>query len=237
MAEKLKGIFITGTDTGIGKTLVAAGLIKALQKQGMDPGYFKPVASGALKTRQGLLSPDVQFVIKTTGLKDPSSLINPVCLIPPLAPITAAEISRTDWTLKAVFQNLRTLQRRHSFMVVEGVGGLMVPLKKRFLVLDLMIKTGLPVLVVARASLGTINHTLMTLTLLKQKGLPVLGFLFNGLKGRPGLAEQTAPQVISDSSGVPFWGNLPFDAQVSESHSQLGSIPKGIEKMVARFLF
>jgi dethiobiotin synthetase len=235
MKDKPKGIFITGTDTGVGKTLVSAGLIKVLQKQGRYPGYFKPLASGALKTRQGLVAPDVDFVLKTTGIEESPSLINPVCLVPPLAPLTATEISRIDWNIQTVLQQFRVLQKRYPFLVVEGVGGVMVPLKKRFLVIDLMEKISLPALVVARASLGTINHTLMTLTLLKQRGLPVLGFLFNGHKGRPGLAERTAPQVISEISGVPYWGSLPFDPGASESGYRLGSIPKRLEKILPKF--
>lgn len=234
MKEKPKGIFITGTDTGVGKTLVAAGLIKALHRQGCHPGYFKPLASGALKARQGLVAPDVHFVLKTTGLEDPSPLINPVCLHPPLTPLTAAEITGIEWKVQSIIQKFRTLQKRYPFLVVEGVGGVMVPLKKRFLVIDLMEKIGLPALVVARPSLGTINHTLMTLTLLKQRGLPVLGFLFNGHKGRPGLAERTAPRVISEISGVPFWGSLSFDPEVSETDYSLGSIPKRLGEMVPK---
>ncbi|MBA4394823.1 MAG: dethiobiotin synthase, partial [Desulfobacca sp.] len=179
----------------------------------------------------------VKFVLKTTGIEEPTPLINPVCLIPPLAPMTAAEISGTDWNIQSVLQQFRALQKRYPFLVVEGVGGIMVPLKKRFLVIDLMEKIGLPALVVARASLGTINHTLMTLTLLKQRGLPVLGFLVNGHRGRPGLAERTAPQVISEISGVPFWGRLPFDPEASEAGYRLGSIPKRLKKILPNYFF
>ncbi|MBI5605924.1 MAG: dethiobiotin synthase [Deltaproteobacteria bacterium] len=219
------GLFITGTDTGVGKTVVAAGLIKAFKRQGMEVGYFKPVASGAVRTPRGLIAPDVDFVRKTTGIDDPLDRINPVCLVPPLAPLTAAEITRTDWKLRTIIQKFQLLQKRYPFLVVEGVGGILVPLKKKVLVIDLIEKLRLPTLVVARPSLGTINHTLMTLFLLKQRGLPVLGFLFNGRKGRPGLAEKTAPAVISGISGVPYWGSLPFDSRVSETAFNLGSMP------------
>jgi dethiobiotin synthetase len=232
MKNKPTGIFITGTDTGVGKTLVSAGLIKLLQKQGLNPGYFKPVASGGLKTPQGLMAPDVNFVLNSTGLNDPPALVNPVCLVPPLAPITAAELTDVTWRLPSILTPFQILQKAHPFMVVEGVGGILVPLKKNFLVTDLMAKMGLPVLVVARPSLGTINHTLMTITLLKQRGLTVSGFLFNGQKGRPGLAERTAPQVISTFSGAPFWGSVPFDPKASESFYSLGSVPKRLGKIV-----
>lgn len=232
MKHNPNGLFITGTDTGVGKTLVAAGLIKVLQNRGIPTGYFKPVASGALKTRQGLLAPDVNFVLKATGIEAPWSIINPVCLIPPLAPWTAAELSQTDWKIQSISRAYRVLQKQTPFLVVEGVGGILVPLKKRFLVIDLVEKLGLPALVVARPSLGTINHTLMTLTLLKQRQVPVLGFLFNGQKGRFGLAERTAPRVISTISGVPFWGSLPFDPQVSERDATLGAIPDRLKKIV-----
>jgi len=231
-SKSLIGVFITGTDTGVGKTLVAAGLIRALQTNGLEAGYFKPVASGALKTRRGLKAPDVDFVLKTTGIEDPAYLINPVCLSPPLSPLSAAEITQTDWKVQSIIKAFRTLQERHPFLVVEGVGGLLVPLKKRLLVIDLIEKMNLPTLVVARPTLGTISHTLMTLTLLKQRHLPVLGFLFNGQKGRPGLAERTAPRVISEISQVPFWGSLGFDPKVSETDFQLGSIPGKLTRLL-----
>lgn len=231
------GLFITGTDTGVGKTVVAAGLIKSFQRQGMEVGYFKPVASGAVKTSRGLIAPDVDFVRKTTGIEDPTGLINPVCLVPPLAPLTAAEITRTDWKLRTIIQKFHILQKRYPFLVVEGVGGILVPLKKRLLVIDLIEKLRLPTLVVARPSLGTINHTLMTLFLLKQRGLPVLGFLFNGQKGRPGLAEKTAPSVISGISGVPYWGSLPFVPRVSETAFNLGSVPGKLARLMTENRF
>jgi dethiobiotin synthetase len=228
------GIFITGTDTGVGKTIVAAGLVLALRRLGLDPGYFKPVASGAVKTRAGLLSPDVRLILHTTGLMDPPPLINPVCLAPPLAPLPAAERSGVTWSVSEITRAHTLLRRYHDFLVVEGIGGLLVPLKKKILVIDLIERLGMPVLVVGRPNLGTINHTLMTLTLLKQQKVKVLGFLFNGQKGRPGPAEIAAPGIITAFSGVPYWGTLPWDKNVSEEKFRLGSIPRRLETLIRR---
>jgi dethiobiotin synthetase len=227
------GIFITGTDTGVGKTIIAAALVLALKKQGIDCGYCKPVASGAVKTRAGLISPDLRLILHTTGLMDPPPLMNPICLVPPLAPLPAAEMTGVQWTWPEIARPYALLQSYHDFMVVEGVGGVLVPLKKRFLVIDLIKRLDLPVLVVARSNLGTINHTLLTLTVLNQHKVKVLGFLFNGQKGRPGPAEKTAPDIIRAFSGVPYWGSIPWDHKVSEKHFRLGSVPARSGKLLA----
>jgi dethiobiotin synthetase len=228
------GIFITGTDTGVGKTIVSAALILALKKQGIDCGYFKPVASGAVKTEIGWMSPDLRLILNTTGLMDPPALMNPVCLVPPLAPMPAAEMTGVKWTWPEIDRAYALLQRYHNFLVVEGVGGILVPLKKRVLVIDLIKRLDLPVLVVGRPNLGTINHTLMTLTLLKVQRIKVLGFLFNGQKGKPGLAEKTAPGIIETYSKVPYWGTLPWDKKVSEEKFRLGSIPDRLEAILKK---
>jgi len=112
----------------------------------------------------------------------------------------------------------------------------MVPLKKKFWVIDLIKQTGFPVLLIGRPNLGTINHTLMTLTLLKLQKVKVLGFLFNGQKGKPGLAEKTAPGIIEHYSKIPYWGTLPWDQRVSEEKFRLGSIPHRLEAIVARYI-
>jgi dethiobiotin synthetase len=231
-----KGIFITGTDTGVGKTIISAGLVIALKRLGLDPGYFKPVASGALKTKTGWISPDLRLILNTTGLLDPPPLMNPVCLIPPLAPLPAAECSGVRWSRSEITKALKLLQSYHAFLVVEGVGGLMVPLKKRFWMIDLIKQVGVPVLIIGRPNLGTINHTLMTLTLLKLQKVKVLGFLFNGQKGKPGLAEKTAPGIIENYSKVPYWGTLPWDPRVSEENFRLGSIPHRLEAIAIRYI-
>jgi dethiobiotin synthetase len=228
------GIFITGTDTGVGKTIIAAGLVIALRKEGRDCGYFKPVASGAVKTRAGLMSPDLRLILHTTGLMDPPPLMNPVCLVPPLAPLPAAEMTGVQWTWPEIARAYALLRSYHDFMVVEGVGGVLVPLKKKFLVIDLIKRLDLPVLVVGRPNLGTINHTLLTLTVLKLHHIKVLGFLFNGQKSRPGPAEKTAPAIIQAFSGVPYWGSIPWDHQVSEEQFCPGTIPARMAALIKK---
>ena len=213
------GLFITGTDTGVGENHHLRRIGHRFKETGIDCGYFKPVASGANKTKTGWMSPDLRLILNTTGLMDPPPLMNPVCLVPPLAPLPAAEMTGVKWTWPEIDRAYALLLRYHDFLVVEGIGGILVPLKKRVLVIDLIKRLDLPVLVVGRPNLGTINHTLMTLTLLKQHNIRVLGFLLNGQKGRPGPAEKTAPDIIRSFSGVPYWGSIPWDHRVSRNSS------------------
>src|SRR3954471_23865908 len=127
---------VTGTDTGVGKTLAAGGLAAALARRGRAVGVMKPFATGARTLRGRLVSDDARFLKKAAGVDDPLDLINPICLRPPLAPAMAADVAKKAIDLNKVWAAWRTPSRRHSPMVVEGVGGLLVPLVTRFTVAD-----------------------------------------------------------------------------------------------------
>lgn len=157
-------IFITGTDTGIGKTLVSA-VITA----GRNGYYWKPVQSGLDNTT------DTEWVKSVTGLPDSHFLKEAYRLNAPLSPHISAELDGVT-----INPDLINLPKNKSPLVVEGAGGVMVPLNENFFMLDLMKKFGLPVLVVARSGLGTINHTLLTLNVLRQNGLKIAGVVMNG---------------------------------------------------------
>src|SRR3954462_144225 len=115
---------VTGTDTGVGKTLVAGGLAAALARRGRAVGGMKPFATGARTLRGRLVSDDARFLRKAAGVDDPLDLINPICLKPPLAPPMAADVAKRAIARGKVGSAWRTLTRRHSPMIVEGVGGL-----------------------------------------------------------------------------------------------------------------
>ncbi|MEK7448481.1 MAG: dethiobiotin synthase [Planctomycetota bacterium] len=215
--------FITGTDTGVGKTVVTAGLARAWLAEGYNVGVMKPIATGGKPYKckmqnsvsriphSQLLSPDVKFLIKATGLKDPINLINPICLKQPLAPNLAAKLSRRKINLNKIWSAYRELKKRHEILLVEGIGGLMVPIKDNYFVADLVKEMDLPLIIVIRPSLGTINHTLLTIQYARARGLKIKGFIVNyDRPGKIGLAEKLAPSAIQKIAGVPCLGVIPY---------------------------
>jgi dethiobiotin synthetase len=154
---------------------------------------------------------------RAAGSKDPWSLVNPVCFREPLAPWAAALRARTPIEMRAVIEAVQTLARRHGFLVIEGVGGLLVPLSARVTVADLARRLDLPILLVARARLGTLNHTLLTLRCARRCGLRTVGVVLNHAE-RPArdpmgrLAERTNPLILKRLVSVPVVGPLPFQA-------------------------
>ncbi len=209
MEEFEKGIFITATDTEVGKTFVSGLLIRTFIQQGIKTGYFKPVASGCQSKNGILLSEDLLFVESFTNTKMEHGLHCPVRYSKPLAPLAAARLEKRPLNLESIWESFERLKRKYSCLVVEGIGGVMVPLKKDYLVLDMMVDIKFPALVVCRPSLGTINHTLLTLQAIKSKEIPLLGFMTNGSIEKGDEAARTSPGLISSFSSVPYLGHVP----------------------------
>ncbi|GAB6138685.1 dethiobiotin synthase [Halanaerobaculum tunisiense] len=210
------GIFIIGTDTDIGKTVVTAGLTAALRQQSYDLGVMKPFQSGAIEEGNKLLAPDIEFVLKHTSLDTDYDLLNPIRLEPPLAPSVAAREEGVEIDLDQVKSAYQQLQEKYQGLVVEGAGGLMVPLAKDFLIPDLVTMLDLPVIIVARPNLGTINHTVLTVKLARQLGIDVLGVIINGYPQEAGVAEETNPDIISDLAEIPILGIVPYIEDLEE---------------------
>lgn len=205
-----KGIFITGTDTGVGKTFIAAGLIRAFKGMGINGCPMKPVESGCRIRKGELLPADTVKLIKASGVKEPLDLINPYRFRQPLAPAVAAEFEGVTISRKKIISAYRQLSKKYSLTIVEGAGGIMVPVYKKYLFIDLAKDLNLPVLIVARPGLGTINHTLLTIEAARSRGLKILGVIFNHTeKTREGLSERTNPGVIENLGGVPVLGVVP----------------------------
>lgn len=183
---KKPGLFVTGTDTGVGKTVVACAVAACLSRAGQRVGVCKPVASGCGVADGGLVNEDAQLLKHWSKCEQPLEVINPIRYEKPVAPAAAASDS-PDW--RVLDQALGELDRSHDCLVIEGVGGLLVPLDvndPKVAVLDLIRAIGYPVLVVARAGLGTLNHTAMTVRLLRESGCKVAGLVVNGGAGGAG---------------------------------------------------
>lgn len=210
----MKGIFVTATDTGVGKTVFSCGLVCLLKKRGIDVGVMKPFTSG---NRQ-----DALLLLQAQDYLSPSPLlgegrgeeiiaeVNPQFFPKPLAPYIAAKLKKKKINLKKVFRSFDKILQKHKFVVVEGIGGVLVPLTKKYFLIDLIKDFGLPTIVVARAGLGTINHTLLTLKTLKEKGIKVLGVVLNGTKNKS-LAERTNQAVISQYNKDGFTISVPWN--------------------------
>ena len=206
----ITGIFITGTDTDVGKTWVAAGLTAVLRQRGVKAVYFKPVQSGCPEVEGRLVPTDAKFARTLAGLTDPLDVLTPIALRLPLAPGVAAAQEGVVVDLELIAASLRDLAGRYDFFVVEGAGGLYVPLVgTNFLVLDLIRWLGLPLAVVAKSGLGTINHTVLTVKAALAAGIEVTGVILNRYPDNPGLAAATNPGVIEALTGVPVLAKLP----------------------------
>lgn len=220
MKQFQKGIFVTATDTEVGKTFVSGLLVRSLLQKGIKTGYFKPVASGCQLDGGSLLSDDLLYMERFVDCKMEHKLHCPVRYAKPLAPLAAARFEGRPVSLEKIWESFSLLKQRYSCLVVEGIGGVMVPLKEDYLVLDMMAHMDLPALVVCRPGLGTINHTLLTLQAIKSRGIPIVGFLTNGHKEENDEAALTSPNLITKFSQVPFLGHVPrYDARREDPYS------------------
>lgn len=200
-----KGIFITGTDTGVGKTIVAASLALLLRKRGVNVGVMKPVTSGCREVDGKLISDDGELLSWAAGIPY-SENVSPYVLKEPIAPAEAAKIDGIQIEFSRIKEIYNKLCEEYDLVIVEGAGGLMVPLAGGLLIADLIRELDLPLLVVARPSLGTINHTVLTCFAAQQMGISVAGVIVNNFPVTPGLAESTAPHQIGSLCGAPVLG-------------------------------
>lgn len=220
------GVFVTATDTGVGKTAVGGALARVLSDAGRDVGVMKPVASGCSVRRGELFCEDAEFLRRAARCDEPIDMICPIRLRAPLAPDVAARLEGRRIDLRPVWRAYASLRRRHECVIVEGAGGLLVPITDRTTMADLAEKIGLPLVVVVRPSLGTINHTMLTVEAARRRGLSMLGLVVNRFPQRPGLAERTNPEELMRRTGLPVLAILREDRSVSVAAGRLGSLQK-----------
>lgn len=206
----MRGLFVTATDTGVGKTTVACALARALRLRGVAVGVMKPFESGCARGRDGALLPaDALALVAAAGVDDRLEEVCPFRYEAPLAPgIAAARLGETP-DLPSVDSALAGLAARHEFMLVEGAGGLLVPLAPDLDVAGLAQRFALPLLIVARAGLGTINHTLLTLEAARRRGLQVRAVILVAESAHldPSIADNG--EVIARLGAVEVLGPLP----------------------------
>lgn len=203
-----KGLFITGTDTGVGKTIVAATLARLLRMHGINVGVMKPVTTGCREEEGLVVSDDARLLCHASGCVYGDD-VAPYRLREPLAPAEAASRDGIRIEFARIKECYDRLAARHDFVIIEGAGGLMVPLVGGMLIADLARELAQPLVVVARPGLGTINHSVLTCFAAQQMGLSVAGVIVNNYPARPGLAEQSVSHYIGNLCGAPILGVWP----------------------------
>lgn len=203
----MRGLFVTGTDTGVGKTEVAAALVAGWRARGLDVAAMKPAQSGV----EDGLPTDADRLRAAAGDADPASLVCPYSLRAPLAPAVAARLEGVEISLGRVLAAAAELSRRHAALLVEGAGGLLVPLTARETFADLAVALGMPVLVVARAGLGTVNHTALTCEALRSRRLSIAGVVLNRATAVADPSEPHNAAEIERLAGVRVLASLPHE--------------------------
>ena len=216
MHDLPRGLLITGTDTGVGKTFVTAGLVRLLRARGIECGVMKPAETGHDAKVAGAWPADARTLAMAAGVLDPLEVVCPYVFAPPVAPIVAARRSRRPIVIERIVDCFERLHARHDFVLVEGAGGLSVPLgefgenDRLFDYADLAKLLGIPLLIVARAHLGTLNHSFLTVHYARARGVTPVGIVFNALDATiedASVADNAA--LAEEMTAVPVLGTVP----------------------------
>ena len=214
----IPGLFVTATDTDVGKTVIAGAIANYFLRQGARVAVSKPVATGCVHRREGWVSEDAEFLASCADARYPLDVICPQRYREPLAPAVAAERAKEPLDWSAVQRSLDLMTRPNptfpdapaDVIIVEGVGGIRVPLDEDHTTLELARWLGLPAVIVARPSLGTINHTLLTIDALRRANVPITGVVVNRYPAETAsIAEESNPRAIEKYGKVPILAIVP----------------------------
>jgi len=204
------GIFVTGTDTGVGKTFLACRIARIFRDAGYRVGVMKPAESGCAEIDGKLVPQDAVHLRDWSGCQVPLEKICPYILREPLAPSIAADRQGARIDIDHLLKIFNEISAAHDLMIVEGAGGLMVPLLPSYTYADFAKLLKIPLIVVAANRLGTINHLLLTLEHASCKALTTLGYVLNDLVAEPSLAAETNRETLSTLTSAVCLGELSF---------------------------
>jgi len=215
-------LFITATDTEVGKTVITCAMAAVLRRRGVRVAVCKPYASGCRAERGDLINPDAEALAHFADCRLPLHIINPMRYRLPLAPSVAAERENRPTDIEPLERALGQLDGAGDVMLVEGVGGLLCPLDEKHTVLDLAVAIGYPVLVVTRGNLGTLSHTAMTCRLIRQAALPLAGLVINRYHvDTPDIAEATNPRQLAHQNDTQVLATVPDAPGVDPASAKL----------------
>ncbi len=205
------GFFITGTDTGVGKTLVGVALVRYLRLRGYQVCPLKPAETGCIERDGTLIPPDGQMLLEASEAEVSIRDVVPFRYREPVAPMVAAEHEGRPFSVTRFLTHYEHLKERFEYIVMEGAGGVMVPLSGDLLTIDLIDMVGLPVVVVASNKLGVLNHTLLTVEVLKRRGILICGVILNNpLREQNDLSRKSNRQSLERLLPVPVLGEMPY---------------------------
>ena len=203
----MKPLFITATDTDIGKTYVCAGLAHLLKKLDIDVGIMKPFACG-VKQKTGFSSNDLTILSKAAMVNDAEELLNPFFFPIPASPYTAAKNLGVKIDINYLMKCFRKLDKIHDVMLVEGIGGIMTPILKDYAIIDLIKDLEANTIIVTSSKIGTINHTIMTCNMCKNMKIPVKGLIINNFDST-GYPVSDLERDLSALTDLPVLCSLP----------------------------
>jgi dethiobiotin synthetase len=210
----LKSLFITGTDTDVGKTYITAGLAVAIRKTGMDVGVMKPFAAGTAQ-KKGYKSEDIKILSRAAMSCDPENLVNPQFFPIQASPYTAWKKLKTKPKISTILSSFKKLTKFHDMILVEGMGGIMTPILKNYYITNLIKEMKIPTIIVTRSKVGTINHTIMTVKMCEKYKIPIKGIIINNFeKGYP---VKELKRDLENLTDVPVLGSIPFIRNMSDS--------------------
>jgi len=211
----MNSFFITGTDTDVGKTYVTAGLAVTLRKMGIDVGIMKPFAAG-IAQKKGFKSEDVEILSNAAQVKDPETLLNPQFFPLIASPYTALKNLKIKPDIKLILDSFKILSKLHSMILVEGMGGIMTPILQDYFVTNLIKDMKLPVLIVTRTKIGTVNHTLMTCRMCQKYKIPIKGIIINNFDN-DGYSVKDLTRDLGNLTNIPILGSIPFIENMSDA--------------------
>jgi len=210
----LKSLFITGTDTDVGKTYITAGLGVTFRKMGIDVGVMKPFAAGRAQ-KKGYKSKDIVIISKAAHACDPENLVNPQFFPIPASPYTAWKNLKTKPKISTILSSFKKLSKLHDMILVEGMGGIMTPILKNYYVTNLIKEMKIPTVIVTRSKVGTVNHTIMTVMMCEKYKIPVKGIIINNFDAGYPVKELT--RDLQNLTGIKVLGSIPFIKDMSDA--------------------
>jgi dethiobiotin synthetase len=211
----LNSIFITGTDTDVGKTYVAAGLAVTLRKMGIDVGVMKPFAAGTAQ-KTGFKSEDVEILANAAQVNDSEMLLNPQFFPIAASPYTALKNLKIKPNIKLILNRFKKLSKLHSMLLVEGMGGIMTPILQDYFVTNLIKDMKLSIIIVTRTKIGTVNHTVMTCKMCEKYKIPVKGIVINNFDTN-GYNVKELKRDLENLTNMPVLGSIPFIDDMSDT--------------------
>ena len=204
----MTSLFVTGTDTDVGKTCITASIVSYLSKRNVNVGVMKPFASG-YKATADYVSDDVKILMKYSGVSDPVDLVNPYFFEIPTSPYDACKQLNLEIDLSRVIDSYKQLVSIHDVVVVEGIGGIMTPISKNYFVSDLISDLQMNTIIVTGSKVGTVNHLMLTYQHVKEKNLCLNGFVINQ-NVSDGYESSNLKQQIIDLTGKTVYGTIPY---------------------------